>query len=217
LVEVTEGFAPAGVAHPWAWNALVVVSLANLLVAAAAGLIVGGLAYANVMRQPERYQSEAVMLIDQPLQLTAGDAGVVIKLNQLRAKYAALITTSEIIEPAAAAAKLPESIVRAAQRPLVPSETLTLMPAARAATAEMAQTIAQATALTLQNYVEDEQAATGLNAAQRLSLRIVQDAGSGVKVEPSTSRARQVGVVAAGAAVLLAYVGLQLAGAARRH
>lgn len=217
LVEVTEGFAPQGVTYANAWNALVVVSVANLLVAMVVGLLAGALGYANIMRAAPKYQSTAVMLIDQPLALTTGDAGVVVKLNQLRSKYAALILTSEIMEPAAAEANLPAGVVRAAQRPLVPPETLTLLPAARARTPQLAQTIAQSTALALQNYVDDEQTATGLNPAQRLSLRIVQNAGPGNKVSPSTQRARQVGLVAAAAGVLLAYVGLQLTAAARRR
>jgi hypothetical protein len=64
--------------------------------------------------------------------------------------------------------------------------------------------------------VQDEQAATGLPAPERLSLRIVQPAGLGRKVSPAPQRARQVAVVAAAAGMLLAYVGLQLRSARRQ-
>jgi len=217
LQEVTEGFAPNGVTYPWAWNALLVTSLANLLVALAVGLVVGAVGYANVMRQTPQYQSSAVMLMDQPLALSAGDAGVVVKLNALRGKYVALILTAEVMRPAAERAQLPVGVVRAAQRPVIPAQTLTLLPTARAKTAELAQKIAQATADTVEDYVAEEQAATGLNPAQRISLRVVQNAPLGAKVTPSPSRGRQVGVVAGAGGVLLAYVGLQLSAATRRN
>jgi hypothetical protein len=194
-----------------------VLSVANLLVAIAVGLIAGGVAYVNVMRQPAQFQSTAVLLIDQPLALSTGDAGVVVKLNQLRGKYVALVLTAEIMAPAAKRANLPIGAVRAAQRPLFPAQTLTVLPLARASSAQLAQRIAQATAEALEDYVADEQAATGLLPAQRISLRIVQNAGLGGKVSPLASRARQVALVSAAAGMLLAYVGLQLTSAARRN
>jgi hypothetical protein len=209
-------FAPDGVAYAGAWDAIMVLSIANLLVALAVGLICAGLGYANVMRQPERYQSTAVMLMDQPRALTTGDSGVVVKLNLLRAKYAALIPTSEIMVPAAREAELSVGEMRAAQRPLFSPNSLTLAPVARSTTPEKARTIAQATAETLSKYVRDEQAATGLEPAARLTLRIVQDAGLGGKVSPSSRRARQVAAVSGAAGVLLAYVGLQLRSARRQ-
>ncbi|HUR76474.1 MAG TPA: hypothetical protein VMZ22_00885 [Acidimicrobiales bacterium] len=192
------------------------MSIANLLVALAVGLVCAGFGYANVMRQPARYQSSAVMLMDQPLALIRGDSGVVVKLNLLRAKYVALITTSEIMVPAAREAGLSVGEMRAAQRPLYPANSLTLTPIARANNSGKAQKIAQATADTLSRYVQDEQAATGLGPAERLSLRIVQNAGLGAKVSPVPRRARQVAAVAAAAGVLIAYVGLQLRSAPRQ-
>lgn len=217
LIQVPEGYAPNGVTYPWAWNALVVLSVANLLVAMAVGLVAGALGYANVMRAAPQFQSTAVMLMDQPLTLATGDAGVVVKLNALRGKYVALIPTAEIVGPAARRANLPAGVVRAAQRPVIPAQTLTLLPTARAANAEQARAIAQATAETLQEYVADEQAATGLNPVQRVSLRIVQNAALGSKVAPSPSRGRQVAVVTGAVGMLLAYVALQLGAAARRN
>jgi hypothetical protein len=208
-------FAPEGVAYANAWDAIMVLSIANLLVAIAIGLLCAGLGYADVMRQPAQYQSTAVMLMDQPLALTKGDSGVVVKLNLLRAKYAALVLTNEIMGPAAREADLPPAQMRAAQRPLYPQNSQTLLTIARAGTPQLAQKIAQATADTLSQYVQDEQAATGLPPAERLSLRIVQNAGPGNQVSPVPSRARQVAAVSAAAGMLLAYVGLQLRSARR--
>ncbi len=216
LEPVTEEFAPAGVTYARAWQAIVVLSIANLLLAVAVGLIAGAVAYVNVMRAPAQFQSTAVMLIDQPLALSTGDAGVVVKLNQLRGKYVALVLTTEIMAPAAKKANLPIGVMRGAQRPLFPAQTLTVLPLARANNPQLSQKIAQATAEVLEEYVADEQAATGLNPAQRLSLRIVQNAGPGGKVSPLASRGRQVALVSAAAGMLLAYVGLQLTSAARR-
>lgn len=217
-LEVVSGkhYAPEGVTYPKAWDALIVLSLANLLVAFAVGILAAGIGYANILRAPATYQSSAVLLMDQPLQLTQGDAGVVVKLNQLRGKYVALVTTSEVMAPAARIAGLPIGQMRGAQRPVFPTQTLTILPLARAKDPAVAQKIAQATAQALSQYVTEEQAATGLDPVLRLSLRIVQDAGPGVKVSPLASRARQVGIVAGGAGVLVAYVGLQLASARRR-
>jgi hypothetical protein len=217
LEPVTEEFAPRGVTYPRAWNAIIVLSVANLLLAIASGLFLGAVAYANVMRQPAQFQSGAVMLIDQPTAISIGDAGVVVKLNQLRGKYVALVLTSEIMVPAAKRANLPVGVMRVAQRPVFPAQTLTVIPFARAGNPQLAQKIAQATAETLEDYVSVEQAATGLAPPQRISLRIVQNAGPGGKVSPLPSRGRQVGLVAAAAGMLLAYVGLQLTSASRRN
>ena len=216
LERVRPQFAPQGVTYPKAWDALIVLSVANLLVALAVGLIAAAFGYANVMRAPATYQSSAILLMDQPLELTRGDNGVVVKLNQLRGKYVALVTTSEVMAPAARIAGLPIGQMRAAQRPVFPTSTLTILPLARAKDPLVAQKIAQATAQALSQYVTEEQAATGLDPILRLSLRIVQDAGPGVKVAPLASRGRQVGIVAGAAGVLLAYVGLQLGTARRR-
>jgi hypothetical protein len=210
-------FAPEGVAYANAWDSIMVLSIANLLVALAIALFCAGLGYADVMRQPAEYQSSAIMLMDQPLALTKGDSGVVVKLNLLRAKYAALLLTSEIMAPAAREAGLSVGEMRAAQRPLYPQNSLTLLPIARTNNPQRAQKIAQATADTLSQYVQDEQAATGLAAPERLSLRIVQNAGPGNKVSPVPQRARQVAGVAAAAGMLLAYVGLQLRSARRQQ
>lgn len=208
--------APSGVTYPRTWDALIVVSVANLLVAFAIGIVAAGVSYANVMRSPATYQSGAVMLMDQPLQLTQGDSGVVVKLNQLRGKYVALVTTSEVMAPAARIAGLPIGEVRRAQRPVFPTQTLTILPLARSGDPVQSQKIAQATAQALAQYVTEEQAATGLDPVLRLSLRIVQDAGPGVKVSPLATKGRQNGIVAGAAGVLIAYVGLQLASARRR-
>lgn len=209
-------FAPDGVAFADAWDSIMVLSIANLLVALAIGLICAGLGYANVMRQPAAYESTAIMIMDQPIALTKGDSGVVVKLNQLRAKYAALILTTEIIAPAARLANLPPGEVRAAQRPFFPSTSLMLTPIARTDDPRKAQKIAQATADALSQYVQDEQAATGLPPVERLSLRIVQDARYGGQVSPQSRRARQIAAVSAAAGVLLAYVVLQLRSARRQ-
>lgn len=208
-------FAPEGVAYAGAWDAILVLSIANLLVAVAIGLLAAGLGYANVMRQPAIYQSTAIMLIDQPLELARGDAGVVVKLNALRGKYAALVTTSEILAPAAKLAGFSVGTMRGAQLPLYPPNSLTMLPIARTDDPLKAQKIAQATADTLARYVADEQAATGLDPAQRISLRIVQNAPVGRKTSPVATRAQQVAAVSGAAGLLLGYVGLQLRSARR--
>jgi hypothetical protein len=134
----------------------------------------------------------------------------------LRAKYAALIRTTEIIGPASRLANISAGEMRAAQRPLFSPNSLTLTPLARSDSPAKAQKIAQATAETLSKYVRDEQAATGLAPTERLTLRFVQNAGFGGKVSPVPRRARQVAAVAGAAGVLLAYVALQLRSARRQ-
>jgi capsular polysaccharide biosynthesis protein len=213
---VPRRFAPEGVAYPGAWDAIMVLSIANLLVALAVGLFFAGLGYANVMRQPTRYASHATLLIDQPLQITKGDSGVVVKLSLLRGKYVALINTGAIIQPAAQKANLPAGEVRAAQRPQYAPNTLTINALAQSGDPVKAQRIAQATAEALSEYVQQEQAATGLPPVERISVRVVQPAGIGTKVSPVSRRALQVAAVAGAAGVLIAYVGLQLRSARRQ-
>ncbi len=199
-----------------AWIAIATPSLANFVIAAVAGLLFAGLAMASIMRQAPVYRSTAVMLLDQPVQIALGNEGAVVKLNILRGKYTAILTTNAVMEPAAEKAGVPVGLMRASQRPTYTAEALTIYPAVESDDPQLAQLMAQASAEALSEYVTAEQAATGLGANQQLSLRIIQDAGPGRKVSPQLAKARQAAIVAGAAGLILAYVGLQLGSAKRR-
>jgi hypothetical protein len=199
------------------WETIATPSLANLLLACLAALLFAAVAFASVMRQDPIYRSSAVMLMDQPLQIARGNEGAVVKLNILRGKYTAILTTDAVMVPAAAKAGVSVGVVRGAQRPTFASEALTIFPVAESDDPDLAQRLAQASAEALSEYVTAEQAATGLEPPDRISLRIIQDARPGVQASPDRAKARQVAIVAGGGGLLLAYVVLQLVSAKRRH
>lgn len=171
---------------------------------------------ASILRQTPMYRSSAIMLLDQPIQIAQGGEGTVVKLNLLRGKYTAILTTRAVMEPAAAKAGVPVGQITASQHPTFAAGALTIFPVVLSDDPALAQRMAQASAEALSEYVTAEQTATGLDPALHLTLRIIQDAGPGIEVSPDRGRARRVGVVAGAAGLLAAYVGLQLGTARRR-
>lgn len=199
------------------WDAITTPSITNALIAAVIALILAGVAFTTVTRQTPVYQSTAIMLLDQPAQIAKGSEGTVVKLNLLRQKYAAILTTTAVMRPAATKAGVPLGLIRSSQSPTFPALSLTLYPVVRSGDPLLARRMAQATAEALSDYVAEEQDATGLDSSLQLSLRIIEDARPGIKVTPQRTKARQSAIVAGVAGLLLGYVGLQLGSAKYRR
>ena len=201
---------------PRPWDAIATPSLANFLLAVVVAVLFSGLASANVLRQTPIYQSTAVMLLDQPVQIAIGNEGTLVKLNLLRSKYTALLTTRDVMAPAAAKAGVTVEEITGSQAPTFTGGSLTIFPVVRSRDPVKAQRMAAATADALSEYVVKEQAATGLDPKLQITLRVIQPAGQAVKVSPQAKKARQVGIVAGVAGLVVAYVGLQLGSGRRR-
>ena len=174
------------------------------------GIIAGGVAYENIKHQSPLYQSSAVMLIDQPVQIATGNEGTVAKLTLLRLKYVALLTTAEIIVPAAREAGVAPAVLAASERPNAPITSLTILPAIRSKDPVLAQRMAQGLANALADYVSTEQAGLNLPPQAQIVVRVIDPARVGHKVSPTKERARQVGLVVGAGGLLIAYAVLQL-------
>lgn len=180
-------------------------------IAVAIGLFTGIAAYGNITQQDAVYQSTAVMLIDQPKVIAIGNEGAVVKLNLLRPKYLALLTTPDVVNPAARRAGVTPAFMAASERPSAPQvSTLSVFPIIRAKDRLLAQRMAQALAESLQDYVIDEQTDAKLSPDIQIELRIIEPAHVGRKVSPDPERARQVGAVFGVGGLLVSYAVLQL-------
>ena len=185
-------------------------SLGLFVIALVVGLITAGWAYEFINRQTPQYESRAVMLIDQPVEIATGNEGAVVKLNLLRPKYVALLTTSDVIIPAARRAGVSPAFMARSERPVAPIQSLTVLPVIRTSNRLLAQRMAQALAEELEDYVVAEQEDAGLPPAAQIQLRVIEDAHAGVKVAPKQERARQVGAVFGVGGLLVSYALLQL-------
>ena len=165
-------------------------TVASLVVAIVVAVLGAGVAAGVVLARGPVYESHALLIIDQPRVLAvSSDAGVIVKLNSLRLKYAALTDTSVISAPVAERLALPEGLVRERSRAEATFDALVMRTVGRAGTREEAQAIAQAVAEVLVGFVDQEQAALPIDPADRVQLRIVEGAFPGARVEPEGARA----------------------------
>ncbi len=161
--------------------------LAAVLVAGPLALVAGALAAIIGMKQPAIYESHALMIIDQPRQIiTASDAGVLTKLNALRFKYAALVTTAPVIDPVARQLKQPPGRVRAAIRAQAARDALMVEVTGRSGDPAFVRSVTQATVTELVKYADREQRAAGIPEPDRISFAVIQPATAPIKTEPDS-------------------------------
>ncbi len=185
--------------------------LFNLVLAALAAVLAAAVAVASVNRQPPVYSSAAAVLIDQPRQVLQSDAeGVVLKLNLLRQKYAALADTELIAAPVAEKLDLPEGAVAGHVSVIPLADTLLFYVASRSPTAAQAEQVAEAVAEQLITYTNQDQDAHQIPQDQRIILTVVTRAGPAGKIEPTRKRAFNDGLSSALVALAVTYVLLQL-------
>lgn len=200
------------------WMAVGTYSARTLAIALTVGLLTAAAAAALALTQPARYESQATLVIDSPRELaTAADDGVVNKLSRLRFKYAALVGTPRIAEPAARAAQVPLAAVYEDVQVRMGEGTLELATVATTDDAAASQRIAQAVAVELQRYVEDEHERFGIAPDRRFRFEIVADAYPGAKISPTKLRALSVALLGGVLAVALSYALIQVLDAARRR
>lgn len=186
-------------------------SLRNLVLALVAAVLLAGMAAAWSLRAPDRYESVAVLIIDNPLALArSGDDATVNKLQLLRGKYATLAATEVIAGPVAESLGLTpgEVIGRTSVLPL-PS-TLTLVVVADGSRQAGTQELAAAMADGIGEFVEDEHERFGVPAADRFAIDVVQPATRASKVSPTAAAALTSALVVFAIAIAVVYLALQL-------
>jgi hypothetical protein len=214
---VTNGHGPAEDDEPgldWSralWEALKNRPGRNLVLSLAIALLAAGLGATLVLREPGRWSSQATLVIDDPQQLaTAGDDGLINKLNQLRLKYAGLVPTNAIAAPVAQQLGIDQGTVASSTAAVPAPDSLILYTEATASSPEMAQRMAQGVADELVTYVQNENARFQLPANLQYSFSVVNPAAGATQVAPSHSRAEAVAGALATVALIGAYVTLQL-------
>ncbi|MGH2727398.1 MAG: hypothetical protein ACRDKS_10565 [Actinomycetota bacterium] len=161
-----------------------------------AGCLAGGLGASAVLRQPARYASRTLMLIDQPFVIAAaGGEGPISKLNQLRAKYALLARTSRVTGGVAKRTGFPAGAIAGAVNVTLPGPSLLLIVEARTNDPARSRVIADATAEELAGLVKGEMEAAKVPQNQWIVLSVVSPAQPGAKFEPSRNRAVTVGTL----------------------
>jgi capsular polysaccharide biosynthesis protein len=151
-----------------------------------------------VLRQPKKFQSRAITVLDQPsavFNLTGGE-GAIAKLNALRAKYGLLAKTRRITAGVAKRTGIPEGHIAGAIDVTLPGPTQVILISATTGNPERSRNIANATADELGAFVKSEQDAVKIPAKDQIKLTIAAPAQPGRQIEPTRSRAMTVGVLA---------------------
>lgn len=200
------------------WEAVGTGSTASLVWALAAAIFVAAISGIVIIERSPTYQSQAVLLIDQPTALAAeGEGEAILKLSRLRAKYQGLVQTRTLLEPTAERAQLPLTVVaESVVEPTVPAPTLTFVVAARGGDRERVHQITEALAATLVAYVNDELEEAGVPPAERYRFEVVNPATPGSKFDDDTAASLTVAAASGLVTLAVVYVGVQLLASRRR-
>jgi capsular polysaccharide biosynthesis protein len=158
----------------------------------------------SVLHAAVTYNSTAVMLIDDPPALaTAGDDGQLLKLDALRLKYQALVSTDLIAQPVATELGLPVGDVLGSTSAVVPYQSLLMDVTGTWSTPGMAQRLAQATANEVTKFVKYEAEVYNIPAVDRYTFIVIDPATAATADRPSHAHALTlaVGLAVAGFAV----------------
>jgi capsular polysaccharide biosynthesis protein len=213
----TNGHGPSQEDEPgqdWSralWEALKHRPGRNLVLALTIAVFAAALGATIILREPGKYSSTATLLINDPQQLaTAGDDGMINKLNALRLKYAGLAATSTIAGPVAEQLGIDEKTVATDTVALPGPDSLILSAQATTSSPSMAQRMAQGVADELITYVNSENSRFNLPPNLQYSFSVVNPATAATQIAPSQTRAATVGGAMAAVALIAAYVTLQL-------
>lgn len=177
--------------------------------------LIGGLA---VLSGKTTYTSTAVMIINDPYKLaTSGQPGEFSSLDLLRYKYSALIKTSAIAGPVATKLGYPEQEVSGALSTGVPTNSLLMDVTATWATPDGAQKLAQAAASEVTAYVNQEDDAYRIPAADRFTFEAVDPAPPGAAHGPSKAKAASLAIGLAVLGFAVGFVVTQLIRFLRTH
>jgi hypothetical protein len=198
------------------WEAVKLPSLLNATFALLIAVLVAGLAAAFVRARDPVFQSSAVILLDHRDVARDPTPAPIQRLNALRRKYAALAPTEEIAGRVAEDVGLTQSIVASLTSVDITADSLVMYPTARTRGRDAAPALAQAMAEELVDYAKREQVAAGVPEAERVVLRIVNDATDARKISPTADDVVTAAAFAGVIGMAVAYVLLQLVTAGRR-
>lgn len=191
----TQTDAPAPEGRRRGRGGIVLLVLSMLVLAAVAA---GG--YLAATSAEDRFESRAVLLMDQPRAIAATDGGAVIaKLSQLRLKYTGLVGTQELAERIADEAGTTADAVLGRVTATAAPDSLLVVVTARGDDRDETVALAEAASAALSGYVIDEHEREGIAPEDRFVLREVSPA-RGAAVDNST-RTNTLLVVAGLAAV----------------
>lgn len=191
--------------------------LLRALVAAVLAVFIGSAAAAAVPDPAARYESRAVLLIDQPTRIAqSGDEGVIVKLIRLRVKYADLLRTDPLAAPVAEEVGVDLATAKSGLRAEIPVQSLLLRVVGSADDPETAQALAVAGAEVVQQYAAEEQAADDVAPADRIEFTLVDGADPGRAVDQPRARRLTVAAVSGALAIVLVLALFEAAGRWRR-
>ena len=177
----------------WAWEvwrAMGERALRAVLVGVILAFGLAALGGLSVLSGPTTYQSTAVMLINDPYKLaTAGQPNEFGSLDVLRYKYSALVRTNAIAGPVAAGMGLPVGEVIGALSTEVPTNSLLMNVTSTWSQPGVAQKLAQAAADEVTTYINQEDDAYHIPAADRFAFQVIDAASPATAQGPSTARA----------------------------
>lgn len=179
------------------------------------GLVVGvllGIPVGDAVSQGTvTYSSHTVMLLDDPLQdATSGDAGALIKMDDLRYKYASLASTDALAQPVAADLHVPVPVVLGAVSVQVPANSLLLDVVGTWTTPGFAHELSDAMAQGIVQYIQNENTTYNIPAADQLIARVVSPTSPAAPNQPSHTRGIAVGMLVFVGSGLVAFVAFQL-------
>jgi hypothetical protein len=196
--------------------------MAPALLAVVMALVIGAVA-AFVGAEYERtrtpiYQSSAVLLLDNPVGITA-DPTFLVGVSQARAKYVGLVDTDVIAGPASQALGLPTTFVARRVRATFAGISLNIVITAKSTSPDQAQSLAGGVAKQLLAYVSKEQAGLPniVKPELRLRMQIVSDAPLGSRLSPNHVKEERTGVIVGLVALIASYVVAQLVVDSRRR
>lgn len=186
------------------WRRAVVVG-----VALAAGL--GALGVSTVLSGPTTYSSQTVMAIDSPYGLAAaGDEGQLLKLDEIRYKYASLATTYLIAQPVARSLGTSVGAVLGGTSVVPESDALLMTVTGTWSTPSGAARLSSAVASELSTYVQNENSSYAIPVNDQFFLRAVDPTTTPTAHGPSHSKALTLGLGLALAGLLAGFLLTQL-------
>jgi capsular polysaccharide biosynthesis protein len=177
--------------------------------AAVAFLVTGAMASLAVHLRGETYRSTAVLSIDQPAVLQGPSTpGPILKLQTLRAQYAALLSTRALLDPISRRVGRPASELEDDLQAVASKNSLLIVVTANGDDAEDTRLLARTAASELVRYASSTQDDAGVKPRQKVVLSILSPARSSQVVAGSrrtvVTTGLFVGAIAVGLVVALA-------------
>ena len=190
------------------WRGFEALGPVALAVAAGLVLVAVVVGYQVAARRSPTYIASAATLLDQPLPVAQSqDAGVVDKLSRLRLKYAGILRSDDVVDRAAATARVSRDVVAQTLVARVDDGSLLLYVGATSPRSDRAVVVANALASALARYVDEEQVRARIAPQDRVQLRVVAPARHALAVLP-TSRQKLTAGLAAGLVALVVAAGV---------